>query len=125
MKSRATTLYPFVPSGPSFESALAFFAELGFQQTWRHDGYAGLRFEGAYFILQDIDVPDWQKNQMVTFEVDDLDAYWSGIKGRQLETRFRGARTRPPTDFAWGREVHIVDPAGVCWHVRQAAGPRQ
>jgi len=26
---------------------------------------------GAYFMLQDIDVPD-AKNQMITFEVDDL-----------------------------------------------------
>jgi hypothetical protein len=31
-------------------------------------------------------------------------------------------RTKRPTDFPWGREVHIIDPAGVCWHVRQAVG---
>jgi hypothetical protein len=27
---------------------------------------------------------------------------------------------KPPTDYAWGREVHIIDPGGVCWHVRQS-----
>jgi uncharacterized glyoxalase superfamily protein PhnB len=27
------------------------------------------------------------------------------------------ARAREPTDYPWGqREVHLVDPAGVCWH---------
>jgi predicted enzyme related to lactoylglutathione lyase len=120
MKPQATTLYPFVPSGPDFEAAVAFFAELGFAKEWQHEGYAGLRFGGAYFMLQMIDVPEWQKNQMITYEVDDLEAYWSEIDAKQLDARFPGVRTRPPTDFPWGREIHIIDPAGVCWHVRQA-----
>jgi hypothetical protein len=120
MKAQATTLYPLVPSGPNFQAAIAFLAELGFDKLWENGGYAGLRFGGAYFILQDIDVPEWQKNQMLVYEVDDLDAYWSEIDARDLPGRFPGARTRPPTDFAWGREVHIFDPAAVCWHVRQS-----
>jgi predicted enzyme related to lactoylglutathione lyase len=120
VKSQATTLYPFVPSGPSFTTALDFFSELGFAKLWQHEGLAGLRFGGAYFMLQDIDVPEWQKNQMITFEVDDLDIYWSEIESKDLPRRFPSVRTRPPTDFPWGREVHIVDPGGLCWHVRQA-----
>ena len=31
--TRATTLYPFVPSGPRFATALEFFAELGFTSS--------------------------------------------------------------------------------------------
>ena len=120
MKSKATALYPFVPSGPDFANAMAFLAELGFTKQWENQGLAGLRFGQAYFLLQDIDVPEWQKNQMITFEVDDLDAYWSEIETKDLTTRYTGTRLRPPTDFPWGREIHIVDPGGVCWHVRQA-----
>ena len=120
MKSQATKLYPFVPSGPSFATAVAFFAELGFEKLWDNGGLAGLRFGAAYFILQEIDVPDWQKNQMLVYEVDDLDGYWSEIDAKNLPARFPRVRTRPPTDFAWGREIHIIDPAGVCWHVRQS-----
>jgi predicted enzyme related to lactoylglutathione lyase len=52
-------------------------------------------------------------------EVDDLDGYWSEIEGKNLARRFPGVRLRPPTEFPWGRELHIVDPAGVCWHIRQ------
>ena len=74
-------------------------------------------------MLQKIDVPEWQKNQMITYEVDDLEAYWSEIDAKSLAARFPGVRTRPPTDFPWGREIHIIDPAGVCWHVRQASRP--
>jgi hypothetical protein len=33
MKARATALIPFVPSGPNFDLALAFFGDLGFATT--------------------------------------------------------------------------------------------
>jgi hypothetical protein len=122
MKAQATALYPFVPSGPDFARALEFFGALGFQVAWRHGGLAGLRFGGAYFILQDIHVPEWQANQMITFEVTDLDAYWAELEARDLERAFPGVKVRPPTEFPWGRELHVIDPAGVCWHVRQSGG---
>src|SRR5690348_7017340 len=99
MKTRATTLYPFVPSGADFPRALEFFAELGFEVLWRHEGLAGLRFGAAYFLLQDINVPEWQSNQMITFEVTDLDAYWAELEPLDLPARFAGAKLRPPTDF--------------------------
>src|SRR5262249_13602166 len=120
MKTKGTGLYPFVPSGTDFHRAIEFFAELGFDKVWLEGGLAGLRFGNAYFILQEINVPDWQKNQMITVEVDDLDGYWSEIAGKRLSSRYEGVKLREPTDFPWGREVHIIDPAGVCWHMRQA-----
>jgi hypothetical protein len=123
MKTVATRLYPFVPSGSQFERSLEFFVALGFDKLWQHDGLAGLRFGGAYFMLQNIDVPEWQKNQMITFEVTDLDGYWAEIETKDLPSQFPGVKTRPPTDFPWGREIHIIDPGGVCWHVRQAEQP--
>jgi hypothetical protein len=120
MKAKATTLYPFLPSGPAFARSLEFFAAVGFRVEWQHVGIAGLRFGGAYFLLQDVDVPVWQENQMVTFEVDDLDLYWSELEALDLPTAFPGVSLRPPKQFPWGREVHFIDPGGICWHVRQA-----
>ncbi len=122
MEIRATKLYPFVPSGAHFNRSLEFFAALGFETTWRSEGLAGLRFGEAFFLLQEIDIPEWQKNQMLTFEVTDLDGYWSELEARGLEVAFPGVRLRPPANFPWGREVHIIDLGGVCWHVRQAEG---
>lgn len=120
MPVQATTLYPFVPSGPDFDAAKDFFTALGFHVQWQHDGLAGMRFGGAYFLLQRIDIPIWQENQMITFEVDDLEAYAAQLAALDLPSRFKGVKVRPPTDFPWGREMHLIDPAGVCWHVRQA-----
>jgi hypothetical protein len=120
VKARATRLFPFVPSGPDFATALAFFSDLGFDPVWQGDGLAGLEFGEAYFLLQKIDVPEWQKNQMITFEVDDLEGYWEEIAAKGLETRYAAVRLKAPADYPWGREIHVIDPAGVCWHVRQA-----
>jgi hypothetical protein len=122
MTIQATRLYPFVPSGPQFDLSIEFFTALGFEVQRRHEGLAGLRLGGAYFLLQDIDVPEWQKNQMIVFEVTDLDGYWSELEAKDLAGAFPGVRLRPPTEFPWGREIHIIDPGGVCWHVRQTEG---
>ena len=88
-------LYPFVPSGRSFATAIEFFAELGFVTLWENSGLAGLRFGGAYFMLQDIDMPEWQQNQMITIEVDDLDLYWSEIETKDLPGRSLDRRAAP------------------------------
>jgi hypothetical protein len=79
-----------------------------------------LRFGGAYFLLQDIDVPEWQQNQMITFEVDDLDGYWGELAVKDLESAFPGVKFREPSEFPWGRELPIIDLARVCWHVPRA-----
>lgn len=120
MKATATTLYPFVPSGADFQLALDFFAEIGFSTEWSQPGIAGLRFGGAYFLLQEANIRVWQENQMITFEVDNLEDYWAELEPKNLPARFAGVKIKPPTDFPWGREMHLIDPAGVCWHVRQA-----
>jgi hypothetical protein len=124
MNTQATTLYPFVPSGPNFAEALVFFAKMGFEKQWEKKGLAGLRFGDAQFILQDINIPEWQTNQMITFEVTNLDAYWSELEALDLAEAFAGVKLKAPTDFPWGREIHIIAPGGVCWHVRQSKPPK-
>ncbi len=57
---------------------------------------------------------------MITVEMENLDAYWSELEALDLGERFPGVRLRAPTEFPWGREIQIIDPAGVCWHVRQS-----
>ena len=54
---------------------------------------------------------------MVKLEVPDLDVWWAEVSAKHLDTRFSGFRIKPPTEFSWAREVHLIDLAGVCWHV--------
>ena len=107
---------PFVPSGPDFRRAKSFFKDLGFSVAWEGDGLAELRLGGAAFLLQQFDNPLVQNNLMMLAVVDDLDSWWQGIVESGVLVKY-GVRAKPPTQYPWGqREVHLIDPAGVCWH---------
>ncbi|MDA3960579.1 MAG: hypothetical protein PF961_07295 [Planctomycetota bacterium] len=108
-------LRPFVPSGADFEGARDLFIALGFEQLWAVDDYVGLRNGRADIILQRYDEPGFAENLMFRLDVADLDAWWAAFK--DLPERFPGCRIKGPTDYPWGREVHLIDLAGVCWHI--------
>lgn len=112
-----SALKPFIPSGPDFATARQFFVDLGFAVKWEHSGYAELQLGSAAFILQDFHNPTMQENLMLQVHVDDLDAWWAHLQGSGVLDRYAGVRATPPKTFPWGaREVHLIDPAGVCWH---------
>lgn len=110
-------LLPFVPSGRDFEKSRAFFKELGFQELWSAEGYSGFQRGAAKFILQANDDEAFAGNLMMKVEVENLDLWWDEVSAKDLPGRFPGVRAKPPTDFPWGREAHLIDLAGVCWHV--------
>jgi hypothetical protein len=114
---RAVSLLPFVPSGADYEGSRRLFADLGFEELWERDGYAGFRNGDARFILQKYDVRSFAENFMVRLNVPDLDAWWRAVSALGLETKYPAIRIKPPSDFPWGREVTFIDLAGVCWHV--------
>jgi|SRR5687768_12336849 len=116
----AISLLPFVPSGSQYDASRALFSALGFQEEWESDGYAGFRSGNAQFILQRFDDATFASNFMVKVIVEDLDAWWLEVSSKNLEKTYPGLRIKPPTDFPWGREVNLIDLAGVCWHVSES-----
>jgi len=110
-------LLPFVPGGPHFQLSRDLFHELGFQELWANEGYVGLQHGAAKFILQDLDNGAFAGNLMVRIDVPDLEAWWRRIEAMNLASRFPSFRIKPPITYPWGREVHFIDLAGVCWHV--------
>jgi len=118
----ATSMLPFIPSGKDYDSSRTFFAGLGFEEVWENDGYAGFRNGGAEFILQRFDDAHFASNLMVRLNVEDLEDWWEAVSQKGLEQTFSGVRVKPPTDYPWGREVHLIDLAGVCWHIGQREG---
>jgi len=110
-------LLPFVPGGKDFEKSRLLFRELGFAELWANGGYVGFRCGAAKFILQDFDDPTFSGNLMIKIEVLDLDAWWQEFAAKDLAYKFPGFQMKRPTEFPWGREVHFIDLAGVCWHV--------
>lgn len=121
MKTQARQLKPFIPSGTDFSQSLAFFKALGFQENWQNSGVAELQTGDAVFLLQDFHHQEMQENLMLYLTVENLDEWYEAVKASGVFEQYSSAKINPPKDFPWGvREVHFIDPAGVCWHVANA-----
>jgi hypothetical protein len=114
---RASALMPFIPGGKDYALSRRLFADLGFEELWENGGYAGFQSGEAAFILQDFSDEAFASNLMVKLVVPDLDRWWEAVSQMRLDRAYSGFRVKPPAEFPWGREVHFIDLAGVCWHV--------
>ncbi len=52
---------------------------------------------------------------MIRVTVTDLDVFWKEISKKNLNKKFC-VILKEPTHFPYGREIHLIDIAGVCWH---------
>jgi len=109
------SLEPFIPSGNDFESAKQFFTALGFTITWNAGGYAGFERDGCKFILQQYDNIEFAQNLMISVKVDDVAAFRNDVIEKKLPEKF-GIRIGQVTHQPYGKEVNVIDIAGVCWH---------
>jgi hypothetical protein len=105
----------FVPSGSDFSASRGLFLELGFEIRWESDDYVGFENKGCHFILQNYNAKDFAENFMLSVKVDNLDEFWQTISEKNLTEKF-GVKLMPPKQMPWGREVNMIDIAGVCWH---------
>jgi hypothetical protein len=112
-----TSLAPFIPSGPDLEQSKLFFIALGFEIKWDNGDYIGFKRDNCEFILQNFNDRPFAENLMMRIIVDDLDLFWKDLSAKQLDKKFK-VKFKEPTQQPWGREVTIIDIAGVCWHVR-------
>jgi hypothetical protein len=112
------SLQPFVPSGSNFEASKQLFRELGFSVTWDAGDYTGFQRDDCKFILQKYENKEFAENLMISVAVDNADEFWNEVNEKKLVEKF-GIRLGSPTDQPYGREVNIIDIAGVCWHFVQ------
>jgi hypothetical protein len=109
------SLEPFIPSGKELESSKQFFQELGFTINWDAGGYVGFERDGCKFILQHYDNKEFAENLMINVRVDNVEQFRELIIEKQLAERF-GIRVGVITIQPYGKEVNLIDLAGVCWH---------
>lgn len=110
------SLEPFIPSGKDFEKSKQLFLELGFEKTWEGGGLAGFRNGSCTFILQQYDNKAFAENLMLSVKVKDIDAFWEEINQKNLPEKFGIRPIGKPISQPYGKEVNIIDIAGVCWH---------
>jgi len=109
------SLDPFVPSGSDFAKSREFFLELGFAVTWEESGYAGFQKDGCRFILQKFDNIEFAQNFMLSVGIENAEAFRNSVIEKKLPEKF-GIRIGEMLQQPYGREVNIIDIAGVCWH---------
>jgi hypothetical protein len=109
------SLEPFVPSGNDFEGSKQLFQELGFKINWDAGDYIGFERDGCKFILQKYINKEFAENFMVNVKISNADEFWQELNDKQLPQKF-GIRIKEPIDMPYGREVNLIDLAGVCWH---------
>jgi hypothetical protein len=109
------SLEPFVPSGSDFENSRLFFLALGFTINWEDQDYIDFERDGCKFMLQRFDKPEFAQNFMLTVRVDNAADFRSYVIDNKLPERF-GIRIGKVMQQPYGKEVNIIDIAGVCWH---------
>ncbi|MBL7709871.1 MAG: hypothetical protein JNJ86_12420 [Chitinophagaceae bacterium] len=109
------SLEPFVPSGKDFEKSKALFVDLGFNISWEGGGYAGLEKDGCSFILQHYEEKAFAENFMLSVKVDDVAAFRNELLEKGLAEKY-GIKIGTVTQQPYGKEVNMIDIAGVCWH---------
>ncbi len=74
-----------------------------------------LKEMGANFILQKFDNIEFAQNFMISVGVSNADEFWREMNEKQLEKKF-GIKLAKPMQQPYGKEVNLIDVAGVCWH---------
>jgi hypothetical protein len=109
------SLEPFVPSGSNFDGSKQLFLELGFTINWDAGDYIGFEKDGCKFILQKYENKEFAENFMVNVKISNADEFYKTILEKNLTEKF-GIRLAKPVMQPYGKEVNIIDIAGVCWH---------
>ena len=109
------SLEPFIPSGNNFEGSKQFFQELGFNVAWNAGDFVGFEKDECRFILQKYDNKEFAENLMINVKVTEVEEFRKSAIEKQLPEKF-GIRIGQVTRQPYGKEVNIIDLAGVCWH---------
>jgi|SRR5690242_3417270 len=109
------SLEPFVPSGNEFEKSKLLFQELGFKINWEADSYAGFEKDGCKFILQHFNDRHFAENFMISIKIENANDFWKEVTEKKLQEKY-GVRISTPEQQPYGKEVTMIDMAGVCWH---------
>jgi hypothetical protein len=122
---KISDLKAFVPA-KDYELSRRFFKDLGFMEVWTSPQLTGFQLGGFGFLLQNFYSKEMAENLMLSLVVEDLDAWWEHLSDLNLEKTYSGVRLTPPADYPWGlREVHLIDPSGVLWHISQEPPKQQ
>lgn len=113
---RFLSLEPFIPSGKDFTKSKNLFVAMGFEINWDAGDYIGFQKDECKFILQKYDNKEFAENLMINVKVDDVQEFRNQMLEKRLAEKY-GIRIGEITNQPYGKEVNLIDIAGVCWHI--------
>ncbi|MEO6330305.1 MAG: hypothetical protein ABIO55_15330 [Ginsengibacter sp.] len=93
-----------------------FFGNWVLKLKWDAGAYTGFEKDCSKFILQEYDRKDFAENFMLSICIRNAQEFWNDVNEKQLPCKF-GIRSGKPMAQPYGKEVNIIDLAGVCWHL--------
>jgi predicted enzyme related to lactoylglutathione lyase len=101
-----------------FKESINFYRDLGFSELILSENMSFFKIdEKLGFYLQRTYVKDWVDNSMLFLEVDDIEAYLSVIKNKNLTEKYKKVKLSKIVKNDWGREFFIHDSSGILWHI--------
>ncbi len=100
-----------------YEESRRFYARLDFEEVVIDPKMSYFKVRGTLgFYLQDYYEKTWVENSMILLEVENFDDCYRELMDKELPKDFPAVRFSEIRHEDWGREVHMLDPAGVLWH---------
>ena len=113
---KAKEIRPFIAS-KDFEISKSFYKDLGFEITYDSSDLVIMSMDETSFFLQAYYTKEWAENTMVQLTVDDLDGLYNiAVK---LIDKYPGTKIKAIFKADYGRTFHLIDPAGVLWHMME------
>jgi len=108
----------FVPSGADMNLSKQLFQDLGFTITWDQGDYVGFDKDGCKFILQNYNQKEFAENLMLSVNISNVEEFRNFVEEKKLVEKY-GIRISGIMNQPYGKEVNLIDLAGVCWHFVQ------
>lgn len=120
-----TNLMVFIPA-KDFRLSSKFYEDVGFTKAAATDKSAQFVMQDYGFWVQDYYVEAWAANSMLCLYVEVIQAWALHLDSLDLPNRYGGVAKvlSAPHEQEGGVMMQFCDPAGVLWHVREAAVPK-
>jgi len=101
----------------NFQESRQFYKELSYNENVIDPKISYFQINDSLgFYLQDYYVKEWVENSMVFLEVEDLQSCHQELQAKNLTANYKNIKITKIINEEWGREFHLIDPAGILWH---------
>jgi catechol 2,3-dioxygenase-like lactoylglutathione lyase family enzyme len=114
--NQVKSIRPFIGS-KNYEKSRAFYNDLGFKEVVIEPKMSlFIVKENLAFYLQNAYVKDWIENTMIFLEIENAETFYEELKNKNLTEKYKDVRLSHIKKWDWGKEIHLLDPAGILWH---------